>query len=265
MSVRSVVISAAAGGIGLAVAEAFIAKGAKVYVCDRDEDAVLRFRDRHNGALAAVADVADPASVAAFFDQIRSDLRRRGDFGLDVLINNAGIAGPTGPMETLSVEGWRETIDVDLNSVFYMSREAIPLLKAHAPRASIVNMASNAAMFGFPLRSPYTACKWAIVGLTKTLAMELGPFGVRVNALCPGSVEGPRIERVIKADAAARGLTPEEVEREYKSQSSMRVFATNEDIVAMIDFLTSPAGARISGQAIAIDGHTEGLSLKTEN
>jgi NAD(P)-dependent dehydrogenase (short-subunit alcohol dehydrogenase family) len=168
-------------------------------------------------------------------------------------------------METLSVERWRETIDVDLNSVFYMTREAIPLLKANAPGSSIVNMASNAALFGFPLRSPYAACKWAIIGLSKTLAMELGPFGVRVNAICPGSVEGPRIERVIQADAEARGISPSEVEREYKSQSSMRVFATNDDIIAMIEFLTSPAGARVSGQAIAIDGHTEGLSLRMEN
>jgi NAD(P)-dependent dehydrogenase (short-subunit alcohol dehydrogenase family) len=265
MSAKTVVISAAASGIGYAVARSFIGRGAKVYICDRDADAVAQFRSVHPEALAAVANVADPDSVGAFYDQVRADLRRRGDAGLDVLVNNAGIAGPTGPMEALSVESWKETIDVDLNSVFYMTREAIPLLKASAPGSSIINMASNAALFGFPLRSPYTACKWAIIGLTKTLAMELGPYGVRVNALCPGSVEGPRIERVIKADAAARGLTIEEVEREYKSQSSLRVFATNDDIVAMIEFLTSPAGARISGQAIAIDGHTEGLSLKMED
>lgn len=264
MSDKSVVISAAASGIGLAVAEAFLASGAHVYVLDCDEAAVADFRVRHPDALSVVADVANPDAVSAFFEQVRSDLRRRGEAGLDVLINNAGIAGPTGPMETLSIPAWRETIEVDLNSVFYMCREAIPLLKAKAPGSSIVNMASNAALFGFPLRSPYAACKWAIIGLTKTLAMELGPFGVRVNAICPGSVEGPRIQRVIKADAAARGMMPAAVEQEYKSQSSMRVFATNEDIIAMIEFLTSPAGARISGQAIAIDGHTEGLSLKME-
>jgi len=265
MKPNSIVISAAASGIGFAVAEAFLARGSKVYICDRDEVAVGRFRSLHPEAFASVTDVADPASVAAFFDQVRADLRRSGQAGLDILINNAGIAGPTGPMETLSVERWRETIDVDLNSVFYMTREAIPLLKANAPGSSIVNMASNAALFGFPLRSPYAACKWAIIGLSKTLAMELGPFGVRVNAICPGSVEGPRIERVIQADAEARGISPSEVEREYKSQSSMRVFATNDDIIAMIEFLTSPAGARVSGQAIAIDGHTEGLSLRMEN
>lgn len=265
MASQTVVISAAATGIGRAVAASFVANGAKVYVCDRDAEAVERFRADHPEAQATVADVSNPDAVADFFDQVRADLRRRGETGLDVLINNAGIAGPTGPMESLSIESWRETIEVDLNSVFYVTRQAIPLLKANAPNSSIINMASNAALFGFPLRSPYTACKWAMIGITKTLAMELGPFGIRVNALCPGSVEGPRIDRVIKADARARGMTIEAVEREYKSQSSMRVFATNEDIIAMISFLTSPAGARISGQAIAIDGHTEGLSLKMED
>jgi NAD(P)-dependent dehydrogenase (short-subunit alcohol dehydrogenase family) len=264
MNGPTLVISAAASGIGRAVAEGFLATGARVYVCDHDAAAVDAFRARNPGAFAAVADVADPESVAAFFAQVRADLARHGLDGIDVLVNNAGIAGPTGPMEEQPIDGWRRTIDVDLNGLFYVTREAIPLLRRRAPGSSIVNMASNAALFGLPLRGPYVAAKWAIIGLTKTLAMELGPAGIRVNAICPGSVEGPRIDRVIAADAAARGLTVEQVEREYKSQSSMRVFATNDDILAMIRFLTSPGGARISGQALAIDGHTEGLSLKMD-
>lgn len=258
MSKLRVAISAGAAGIGRAVAEAFIADGAKVYVCDIDEQALADFRNCFPDAVAVRADVSDPVEVDLFFDRIEQDGQT-----LDVMVNNAGIAGPTGLLESLSIEDWQTTIDVDLNSIFYCSRRAIPMLRA-ARGGSIINMASNAAFFGFPLRSPYTASKWAIVGLTKTLAMELGPSGIRVNALCPCSVEGPRIDRVIAADALNRNMTIAEVEREYKSQSSMRCFVTNEDIVAMIRFLSSATGVRISGQAIAIDGHTEGLSLKME-
>jgi NAD(P)-dependent dehydrogenase (short-subunit alcohol dehydrogenase family) len=148
--------------------------------------------------------------------------------------------------------------------MFLMTRAAIPLLRAKAPGSSIITMSSNAGLLGCPLRGPYVASKWALIGLTKTLAMELGPEGIRANALCPASVEGPRIDRVIAADAAERGLTVAEVEHEYKRQTSLRTFATSEDVTAMVRYLMSPAGARISGQAIAIDGHTESLSLDME-
>jgi NAD(P)-dependent dehydrogenase (short-subunit alcohol dehydrogenase family) len=163
------------------------------------------------------------------------------------------------------VEDWVRTIDVNINGMFLMTRRAIPLLRAKAPGASIVTMGSNAGLFGCPLRGPYVASKWALIGLTKTLAMELGPEGIRANAICPASVEGPRIDRVIVADAAARGLSTAEVSAEYKRQSSLRTFATNDDIVAMVRFLTSLAGQRISGQSLAIDGHTEGLWLDMES
>lgn len=254
-----VAISAGASGIGKAIASSFARQGAQVYVCDVDPAAVAWSNENLPGVVAVEADVADPASVDDFFDRIAADGNT-----LDILVNNAGIAGPTGPIETLDVDDWRKTIDIDLNSFFYCARRAIPMLRANGG-GSVVNMASNVAFHGFPLRSPYTASKWAIIGLTKTMAMELGPDGIRVNALCPGSVEGPRIDRVIEKDAACRGRTVEQVEAEYKSQSSLRTFARNEDIVAMVQFLCSPAGERISGQAIGIDGHTEGLSLRMDN
>lgn len=256
MEQKRAVISAAGSGIGRAIAEALLADGWQIFACDRDAAALAELATVQGDLLCAVADVADPASVEAFYAGI--------DDGIDLLVNNAGIAGPTAPLDQQPIDGWRETIDVNLNGAFYMARHAIPLLRLRAPGASIINMASNAALFGCPLRSPYVASKWALIGLTKTLAMELGPEGIRVNAICPASVEGPRIERVIAADAAARGMTPQQVEAEYKSQSSLRTFARPEDIVAMVRFLASPAGERISGQSIAIDGHTESLSLRME-
>jgi NAD(P)-dependent dehydrogenase (short-subunit alcohol dehydrogenase family) len=174
-------------------------------------------------------------------------------------VNNAGVAGPTAAVEDIAIEEWNNTINIDLNGNFYITRQAVPRLKT-AGGGSIINIASNAALFGFPLRSPYAAAKWAIVGLTKTWAMELGPDNIRVNALCPGSVNGPRIENVIEKDAEERGVTPEYIRNIYQRQSSMRLFIDAQDVANMALFLTSDMGKTISGQAMGIDGHTEGLS-----
>jgi NAD(P)-dependent dehydrogenase (short-subunit alcohol dehydrogenase family) len=211
--------------------------------------------------LAHACDVSDAGAVEAFYHAVETDLARAGLSGIDLLVNNAGVSGPTARLEDQPVDAWLRTIDVNINGMFLMTRRAIPLLRAKGTGGSIITMSSNAGLMGCPLRGPYVASKWALIGLTKTLAMELGPEGIRANALCPASVEGPRIDRVIAADAAARGLTVDEVVREYKRQSSLRAFANNDDIVGMVRFLTSPAGERISGQALAIDGHTESLSL----
>lgn len=258
---KTAVISAAASGIGLAIARGLSADGWRVYVCDHDEPALTALAQTDPALLAITCDVSDAGAVDAFYDVVKTDLARAGLSGIDLLVNNAGVSGPTARLEDQPVEAWLRTIDVNINGMFLMTRGAIPLLRAKGAGGSIITMSSNAGLLGCPLRGPYVASKWALIGLTKTLAMELGGEGIRVNAICPASVEGPRIERVIAADAAARGLTIEEVEREYKRQSSLRSFATNDDIVGMVRFLTSPAGQRISGQALAIDGHTESLSL----
>lgn len=264
MQRRIAVISAAASGIGLAIAEALLGDGWRVYAGDQDVAAVAALGGRHEGLSAMVCDVSDAESVARFFAWIESDLAARDEAGIDLLVNNAGISGPTARFEEQPIDAWNATIGVNLNGTFLMTRSAIPLLRRRAPGSAIICMSSTAGLFGCPLRGPYVASKWALIGVTKTLAMELGPEGIRVNAICPGSVEGPRIDRVIAADAAERGLTTQEVEREYKRQTSLRTFATKEDVAAMVQYLMSPAGARISGQAIAIDGHTESLSLDME-
>ena len=182
MTSMRVAVSAGARGIGRTIAESLLEGGAEVYVCDVDDNALEEFKHRNPYAHAIKADAGSPADVDAFFDAIEAS----GE-GLDVLVNNAGVAGPTARMEDIAVEDWVSTVNVDLNSFFYFSRRAIPMLRK-AGGGSIINISSNAAFFGFPLRSPYTASKWAIIGLTKTMAMELGADGIRVNALCPGSV-----------------------------------------------------------------------------
>ncbi|WP_233245781.1 SDR family oxidoreductase [Marinicauda salina] len=254
METNVALVTAGASGVGRAAAEAYRKAGWSVHVCDIDESAVAAFGGDAQGASATVADVSDPDAASGVIEEVIDRYGR-----LDVLVNNAGIAGPAAPIEEIDVESWRRTVDVNLNGAFYFARMAAPIMKT-ARRGAIINIASTAALFGFPLRAAYASSKWAIIGLTKTLAMELGPYGVRVNALCPGSVEGPRIEAVMQREAAARGVSIEEVRRTYEGQISMQKFIRAEDVAEMCVFLSSDAGARISGQSIAIDGHTETLS-----
>jgi NAD(P)-dependent dehydrogenase (short-subunit alcohol dehydrogenase family) len=248
-----VLVTAGASGIGRVIVECFLAHGHAVHLCDIDQAAVDDCLESNPQASATVADASDVEEVDRVFDAIRSLYGR-----LDVLINNVGIAGPTAAVEDIDPADWDRTINIDLNSAFYVTRRAVPLLKQEG--GCIINMASSAGIFGFPLRSPYAAAKWALVGLAKTWAMELGKSGIRVNAICPGSVSGERIDTVIAKDAAVRGLSEEEIRRIYQRQSSMRVFVDAEDIAETVRFLCSAAGRHISGQVLGIDGHTEALS-----
>ena len=250
------------------VAESFLQQGSVVYVCDIDAAALTEAASTNEeaastseeaksdrGILHCVeADVSCYEDVQRFFAQIEAEQGR-----LDVLVNNAGVSGPTAPAESVDPADWDRTIAVNLSGQFYCAREAIPLLKA-AGGGSIVNVSSNVAFSGLPLRAPYTASKWAVIGLTKTLAMELGVHKIRVNAVCPGSVSGERIEGVIERDAAERGMTAEQIRDVYLRQSSMRLFASAQDVANTILFLTSDEGGVISGQAIGLDGHTETLA-----
>ena len=248
-----VLITGAATGIGRRTAEAFLAEGCLVHICDVSPDAVDSFLGTGTGATASVADVSRRSDVDALFQDIKQQYGR-----LDVLVNNAGIAGPTAAVEDIDPDDWDQCIAVDLNGTFYVTRLAVPLLKAS--QGCIINIASTAGQWGYPNRSPYAAGKWAQIGLTKTWAMELGPSGVRVNAIAPGSVAGPRIDAVIERDAAGRGVPAATVRDQYLRQTSMRTFADASDIAAMAVFLASDAAARVSGQVIAVDGNTESLS-----
>jgi NAD(P)-dependent dehydrogenase (short-subunit alcohol dehydrogenase family) len=251
---QRVLVTAGASGIGECIAKAFQLDGARVHICDTDEKAVEQMLAAHPGSITAtIADVSDPEAVDRLFDDAQSVLG-----GLDVLINNAGIAGPIGPVEDISPEAWRRTIEVNLDGQFLCSRNAVPLLKS-AGGGCIINISSTAGLGGCPNRSPYVASKWAIIGLTKTLAMELGVFGIRVNAICPGSVEGERIRRVMKADAEALGKSVEEVEANYVEGNSMRTLIRPEEIADLARFLCAESSTHITGQALSIDGHTETL------
>jgi len=254
MADMRVVVTAGAAGIGAATARMFLERGARVHICDVDEYALAQFLDENPKASGIKANVSDEQDVENLFDAADEELG-----GLDFLVNNAGIAGPTALAHEVGYAEWKQCLDVNLGGAFLCARQAIPRLKA-AGGGGIVNLSSTAGIFGYPRRAPYAAAKWAIIGFTKTLAMELGPHDVRVNAICPGAVSGPRMDRVIAAEAHSSGVSEEDVRTAYTECVSLRTFVSPEDIAAMIGFLCSEPGSKISGQAIPVDGHSESIS-----
>src|SRR5690606_33897403 len=178
--------------------------------------------------------------------------------GLDVLVNNAGVAGPTGPVETLDKADWDRTLQVNITGQFLCARQAVPLLRA-SDAGVMINLSSAAGHLGFAGRSAYSASKWAVVGFTKTLAIELGAEGIRVNAILPGAVEGPRIRAVIDAKARALGRPAADVAAEYESQAALGRMVSARDIANMAVFAASPAAGSINGQALVVDGFTQKL------
>ena len=249
-----VLVTAGAAGIGKAFATTFADAGARVFVCDIDPGALDALRAARAAIGSCVADVAEPSQVDALFDAAGAFLG-----GLDVLINNAGIAGPTSPVEAIVIAEWNRTIAVDLNGMFYCTRRAVPLLK-QAGGGSIINLSSVAGRLGYPLRTPYAAAKWAVVGFTKSLAMELGPSNIRVNAIQPGLVEGERIQRVISAKAKALGVSCDDYKQQLLSKISLRRSVSAQDIANMALFLATEAGQNISGQALSVCGNVESLA-----
>lgn len=243
-----VLITAGGSGIGRAMAEGFAAAGHQVWVTDVNADSLS---DLPAGWQASVVDAADEDSVAALFAEVREQWG-----GLDVLCANAGIAGPTALVEDIALEDWRKCVSVNLEGCFLAAKYAAPLMKA-ARAGSIIVTSSTAGQYGYPNRAPYASAKWAVIGLMKTLAMELGPYGVRANAICPGAVEGPRMEGVLEREAAAKGMSRDQVYEGYASGTSMRSFVEARDIANMAVFLGSDAARLVSGQVIAVDGHTE--------
>ena len=250
---KRVVLTAGGAGIGRVTLQTVIEAGARVVTCDVDQAALDRLRGELPQVPAIPADVADEAAIDRLFELAQGQLG-----GIDILINNAGIAGPTGPIEEITPDDWRRTLEVNLSSQYLCARRAVSHIRA-AGGGSIVNLSSAAGRFGFPLRTPYCASKWAVVGLTKALAIELGPDQIRVNAICPGAVEGDRINRVIAAKAEARGVSFEAMHQQYVETASMKRLIGPQDIANMILFLCSDAGRLVSGQVIGVDGNVEYL------
>ena len=214
-------------------------------------DHISRLAGEPSIALACVADIALPDAVRYLFDQVQSAFG-----GVDLLVNNAGIAGPTAAAEDVSDADWERTLGVNLTGQFLCARAVIPLMK-RAGSGLIINISSSSAKTGLPLRLPYVVSKAGVLSLTSNLARELGPFNIRVNAILPGAIRGERLERVIAAKSSALGISPAEYRQNMFRYISLRSMVEPDDIAEMIKFLASPAGLRISGQLIGVDGNVE--------
>jgi len=251
---KKIIISAGASGIGWSTAKICLSKGATVYICDI-ESKYLKKVQKHplnkKKLFVYECDASNENQVSELFKKINKKTKK-----IDALINNVGIAGPTGSLEKLKSQDWERTIQVDVNSHFYFTKKAIPLIKK-SKNGSIINISSTAGILGFPLRSPYAASKWAIIGITKTLAMELGKFNIRVNAVCPGSIKGERMKRVIRDKAKFTRVSSKRIEKDFISMSSMKKWILEEDIGKMCAFLISDDSSKVSGQVISVDGNTE--------
>ena len=253
---KKFIISAAGDGIGFSISKLIVENGGKVYLTDIDQkkiNKISRNNKYKNKIFANQLDANNYDQVKHYFKSL-SNLKK-----IDGLINNVGIAGPTKYIENITREDWQNTIETNLNSHFFFTKFAIPLLKKNKS-GSIINLSSTAGLFGFPQRTPYAASKWAIIGLTKSLAMELGKFKIRVNAICPGSVEGDRMKRVISAKAKLLKVNSNKIQKEFESMTSIKSFVSKEDIASMAVYLLSDNSINISGQAIAVDGHTERMN-----
>jgi NAD(P)-dependent dehydrogenase (short-subunit alcohol dehydrogenase family) len=233
-------VTGGGSGIGKVIADAMREAGANVVVCDANNTTNPDY----------VCDVSRTKDVEAMFKGIEHDLG-----GLDILVNNVGVPGPTARVDQMDPDAYDECVRINLGGTFRVTHFAVPMLLKS--KGSMINISTSAGIFGYPLRSPYVAAKWGVIGLTKSWAMELGEFGVRVNAICPGSVSGPRMDGVIEREAMAVGKSPEEIRTGYEKQVSLQTFVEASDIAASCVFLSSPAARYISGQVLPVDGNIE--------
>ena len=249
-----VLITAGGGGIGRAMTDVFHKAGARVHICDVVQSSLDETVKTFPGVTATLADVSSLSDVDRLFADAQANLG-----GLDCMINNAGVAGPTGKVEEIEIEDWERCIAIDVNGMFYCTRLAVPMLKA-AGGGSIINLSSAAGRLGFPYRTPYATAKWGVVGFTKSLSMEVGKDKIRVNAIQPGIVEGVRQDKVIANKASAVGISVEEQRQLALQYTSMNEMVSPYDIANMALYLASPVGAKVTGQAISVCAGVEMLS-----
>lgn len=248
-----VVVTAGGSGIGRAIVEAFVAAKARVAICDTSSEHLTALCKAHPDISAVPADVSDPLALESLFRKVEEEFG-----GLDVLVNNAGVTGPFAGIDEIGIEDWDRTVSVNLNGAFYCTRRAVPMIK-RAGGGAIINISSVAGRLGYAFRTPYAATKWAIIGLTQSLAMEVGPDNIRVNAILPGFVAGPRHENNAHKRARLLGISVEEQKRRVLSKISTRRLTQPNDIANVVVFLASEAGAHISGQSLGVCGNVETL------
>jgi NAD(P)-dependent dehydrogenase (short-subunit alcohol dehydrogenase family) len=249
-----VLVTAGASGIGLEIVRAFLEEGSRVHVCDLDDKALQILQSNYPQLTTSVCDVSKRNEVQALFRDAISSLG-----GLDCLVNNAGIAGPTGHVDEIDPEQWDRTLNINLTGQFNCVRLAVPEL-IKSGNASIVNLSSAAGRLGFQLRTPYAASKWGVVGFTKSLSIELGVHGIRVNAMLPGMVSGARQDAVLNEKSKLQGISLEEMQKQALAQASIKEFIDPKQIADTIVCLASLRFKTTSGQVLNVDGDLQMLT-----
>ena len=248
---RRVVITGGASGLGREMAQKFLSQGDRVAICDVSRVNIEALKQERPEILGVQCDVTDELQMQEFFDKVQTEFG-----GVDIFLSNAGTGGPAGLLETIEFYEWRDCVSVNLDGAFLSCRWAGQQMRAQGSGVILI-ISSTSGLFGVPNRAPYVTAKWGLIGLMKTLAMELGPAGVRVNAICPGSVDGDRMERVLDMESAATGQDRSAVQAQYTQGVSLRKFMSPQDIAEMAFFLASEVAQNVTGQAISVDGNTE--------
>ncbi len=251
---RKVFISAGGSGIGRCIAEAFLKQGDDVFVCDINQQSLQQFKQDYPQLQIAYCDLGQMNAIQPMFETAMQALG-----GLDILVNNTGISGPTVAADELSFEDWTQVLNLNLNSTFMMTKLAIAYLK-QSDSGVIINLSSIAGRMGYPFRLAYSTSKWGIIGFTKTLSMELGAFDIRVNAVLPGAVDGERVQRVLQARADAMNISLGEVTQNALANQSLKQFVNPKHIADLCVFLASDSASSISGQILPIDGDKQRLT-----
>ena len=246
-----VVITGGGSGIGQQIAQNFFNNGYRVAVCDVSKKNLHKLKNSSKDILTFHADVTNKKDMNKFKIKVTEEFN-----GLDIMISNAGVAGPAGMLEAATLKDWKNCLSVNLDGAFLSCKWAAEIMRVQRSGLILI-ISSTSGLFGVPYRAPYVTAKWGLIGLTKTLAMELGPFGVRVNAICPGSVDGQRLKAILDMESKASGIHPKEIEKKYTQAVSLRRNVKAQDIADMALFLASDSAKQISGQAIAVDGNTE--------
>jgi NAD(P)-dependent dehydrogenase (short-subunit alcohol dehydrogenase family) len=248
---QSIIVTAAGSGIGRAIAEAFLAAGAKVHICDVDPSALAGTLAANDGMRGTLTDVGNSSSVEVLFREALAWMET-----LDVLVNNAGIGGPRGALDEIPCEEWDRTIQVNLSGAFYCVRQAAAVMKKRRS-GCILNISTTSARTGLPLRAPYVASKVGLLGLTRNIARELGPYNIRCNAILPGAINNERGRRLMEVSAKERGITVEQAEADRMRYISMRTRVDPSEVAAVALFLASPGGRHVTGQEIGVCGNSE--------
>jgi len=254
---RVAIVTGGNSGIGRSIALAFVQEGAKVCICGRNEKNLesveQEIREKGGEVLAIPADVSREKDVE---NTVARTVERFGT--IDILVNNAASAGPTAPIQEIAGDDWRQVVDTNLNGLFYCTKY---VLKTMIPKraGNILNIGSIAGVYAYPLRTPYNATKWAVAGVTQTIAAEVGQYNIRCNCIAPGPTVGDRAFNVIRKRAETTGKTFEEVKKFYEDQIPIKRFVTPEEVARTAVFLTSDDASGITAQNFCVSGGIEVL------